>query len=80
MPNRIEELEQEIEDLMTQHEVVLELKNLKIEELESEIKYLLNGFNLLHNENNIKDDLEDKNQLLNDENDRLKLSLMFSKH
>ena len=44
MPNRIEELEQEIEDLMTQHEVVLELKNLKIEELESEIKYLLNGF------------------------------------
>lgn len=80
MEDEIRELKQEIDDLIAEHEQELELKNLKIEELEREIRFLQNGADLLVDKWLELEDVDYQNEKLLDENDRLKLSLMYSRH
>lgn len=74
-----EDLERNYEETIAELEKIVELQNLKNEELESEIDYLNKSIEMLLEDRNIFDDVQYKNDKLTNENEQLKLSLMCSK-
>lgn len=75
-----EDLERNYEETIAELEKIVELQNLKNEELESEIDYLNKSIEMLLEDRNIFDDVQYKNDKLTNENEQLKLSIMFSRN
>lgn len=75
-----DELESHYENVIAELEKIVELQNLKIEEFESEIEYLNRQLEVCADTYNQLCDVDYKNDKLLDENERLKLSIMFSRN
>ena len=75
-----DELERHYEDTIAELEKIVVLQNLKIEEFESEIEYLNRQLEVCADTYNQLCDVDYKNDKLLDENERLKLSIMFSRN
>lgn len=74
------DLEQNYEDTIAELEKIVELQHLKNEELESEIDYLQKQLEVCAETFNQMYDVSYKNDKLTNENEQLKLSIMFSRN
>jgi len=75
-----EDLERNYEETIAELEKIVELQNLKNEELESEIEYLNRQLEVCAETFNQMYDVSYKNDKLTNENEQLKLSIMFSRN
>lgn len=75
-----EDLERNYEETIAELEKIVELQNLKNEELESEIEYLYKQLEVCAETFNQMYDVSYKNDKLTNENEQLKLSIMFSRN
>lgn len=75
-----EDLERNYEETIAELEKIVELQHLKNEELESEIEYLYKQLEVCAETFNQMYDVSYKNDKLTNENEQLKLSIMFSRN